>query len=89
MVDGIRVRPIELLEDSRCPALVRCVWAGQIRLLVEVMRGDGLRQQRELILGQPQQISWGTLTLSHAEPPKAVPGTIDPAAYRFTFTFVR
>ena len=89
MVGGVKVRPIELLEDSRCPALVRCVWAGRVRLLVEVVRDDGAHQQRELTLGEPQHIDWGTLTLSHVEPAKLAPGTIDPQACRFTFSFAR
>ena len=85
-VGGLRVRPIELLEDSRCPALVRCVWAGQVRVLVDVTRGDGAHQQRELTLGKPQNIDWGMLTLVDVQPPKLAPGTTDPRAYRFTFT---
>ena len=85
-VDGLRVRPIELLEDSRCPALVRCVWAGQVRVLVDVTRGDGAHQQRDLTLGKPQNIDWGMLTLVDVQPPKLAPGTTDPRAYRFTFT---
>ena len=26
---GLRVRPLEVLEDSRCPQNARCVWAGR------------------------------------------------------------
>lgn len=86
-VGGLQVRPLELLEDSRCPALVRCVWAGQVRLLVDVMRGNGAHQQRELTLGQPQNIDWGHLTLTDVQPPKLTPGATDPATYRFIFRF--
>ncbi len=86
-IAGMRIRPLELLEDSRCPALVRCVWAGQVRLLVDVTRGGGAHQQRELTLGQPQNIDWGWLTLADVQPPKLAPGATDPAAYRFTFRF--
>ena len=85
-VGGLRVRPVELLEDSRCPVLVRCVWAGQVRVLVDVTRGDGAHQQRDLTLGKPQNIDWGMLTLVDVQPPKLAPGTTDPRAYRFTFT---
>ena len=88
-VGGIRVRPVELLEDSRCPASVQCVWAGQVRVLVDVYRADGAHQQRDLTLGKPQNIDWGTLTLVDAQPPKLAPGRTDPGAYRFTFRFER
>jgi len=33
---GLRVRPLEVLEDSRCPQNARCVWAGRLRLRVNV-----------------------------------------------------
>jgi hypothetical protein len=85
LVDGLRVRPLELLEDSRCPARVQCVWAGQVRVLVEIHRSDGAHQQRTLTLGQPQNIDWGRLSLTRVDPPKLVPGTIDPRFYRFSF----
>ncbi len=88
-VGGLRIRPVELLEDSRCPASVQCVWAGQVRVLVDVTRGDGAHQRRDLTLGQPQNIDWGMLTLADVQPPKLAPGTTDPRAYRFTFAFVR
>lgn len=41
--DGLRVRPIEVLEDSRCPQNARCVWAGRLRLRVNV-EGVGERE---------------------------------------------
>lgn len=33
---GLRVRPLEVVEDSRCPQNARCVWAGRLRLRVNV-----------------------------------------------------
>lgn len=35
-VGDLRVRPLEVLEDSRCPIDVDCVWAGRIRVKVAV-----------------------------------------------------
>ncbi|MBY0564988.1 MAG: hypothetical protein K2P58_12480 [Hyphomonadaceae bacterium] len=40
---GLRVRPLEILEDSRCPQNARCVWAGRLRLRVSV-EGAGERE---------------------------------------------
>jgi hypothetical protein len=34
--NGLRVRPLEVLEDSRCPQNARCVWAGRMRLRVAI-----------------------------------------------------
>ena len=84
-VNGIRIRPIEVVEDSRCPALVRCVWEG--RLVVRArMYGSGWTQIRDFQLGVPQAVDWNHVTLVSAEPQKTAPGDIEPRAYRFTFT---
>ena len=84
-VNGLRIRPIEVVEDSRCPAMVNCVWEG--RLVVRArMSGSGWTQIRDFQLGVPQAVDWNHITLISAEPPKAAPGKIDPRAYRFTFT---
>jgi hypothetical protein len=40
---GLLVRPVEVLEDSRCPHNARCVWAGRLRLRVNV-EGVGERE---------------------------------------------
>src|SRR5215510_15315797 len=44
--DGLRLRPLEVLEDSRCPQNARCIWAGRLRLRVNV---DGVGD-REITL---------------------------------------
>ena len=41
--NGLRVRPLEVIEDSRCPQNARCVWAGRLRLKVAV-EGVGERE---------------------------------------------
>ena len=41
--NGLRVRPLEVLEDSRCPQNARCIWAGRLRLRVNV-EGVGERE---------------------------------------------
>lgn len=90
IVDGIRVRPLSVIEDSRCPASVQCVWAGQVRLLVEIdAPGGGEQQRRELTMGQPVSLYGGRLTLSGVQPPKGIPGAIEDQRYRFTFRFER
>jgi hypothetical protein len=83
---NLSVRPLALLEDSRCPASVQCVWAGQVRIRAEItdVMGTGLR---ELTLGRPVALDGGSVTLVSVEPPKLTPGATNPSAYRFTFLF--
>ena len=82
-LDGITVRPLAVIEDSRCPASVQCVWAGRVRISADI-GGTGTR---ELTLGEPAAVSGGTLTLVDVRPGKRAPGTIPSRDYQFTFTF--
>lgn len=82
----LSVRPLAVLEDSRCPASVQCVWAGRVRIRAEItdLMGTGFR---ELTLGQPLQMDGGTVSLVAVDPPRLAPGATDRRDYRFTFRF--
>jgi hypothetical protein len=84
--NGLRVRPIAVVEDSRCPTDVTCVWAGRLVVRSEVS-GGSWRRTFDLELGKPQQVADGALTLVAAVPAKVAGSEIDPRAYRFTFDF--
>jgi hypothetical protein len=84
-LDGLTVRPVAILEDSRCPASVQCVWAGRVQISAEVS-GAGTR---ELTLGEGLTVSGGTLTLVDVRPSKRTPEAIPTRDYQFTFTFQR
>ena len=84
-LDGLTVRPLAVIEDSRCPASVQCVWAGRLRISADIS-GAGTR---ELTLGEPVSVSGGTLTMVDVRPGKRTPETIPSRAYQFTFTFQR
>lgn len=85
-VSGPSVRPIKLIEDSRCPSGVACVWAGRLVVRVEV-RGGAWKKQLDLTLGQGQHVADGELTLMSATPEPRSDRKIAPADYRFTFAF--
>ena len=84
-LDGLTVRPLAVIEDSRCPAEVQCIWAGRVRIRAEVS-GGGLH---ELTLGEPLAVSGGTLTLVDVRPSKRTPEAVAPRSYQFTFRFQR
>lgn len=81
--DGLIIRPLELIEDSRCPANVQCVWAGRLRVRADV---DGA--VRELTLGEALETPRGTFLFAVASPgawaqwPEA---EVARPAYRFGF----
>lgn len=85
-VGGLRVRPVEVVEDSRCPTNVTCVWAGRLILRAEVAK-RGFRQTRNLILGEAQEVPGGKLTLVSAEPGRLAGEQPAPPPTRFTFKF--
>ncbi|HYI48685.1 MAG TPA: hypothetical protein VEX35_09485 [Allosphingosinicella sp.] len=82
---GLSVRPIAVLEDSRCPSGVQCIWAGRLRLRAAIS-GVG---ETELILGQPFALpGGGTLTLAAAAPAprhRPPPGAETGPSTRFAF----
>jgi len=85
-VGGVTVRPLRIVEDSRCPADAVCVWAGQLVLLVEVdYRGGSETFRGNMTLGQRLALGDVGITLIDAQPPKMAARQTPPGAYRFTF----
>ena len=84
--NGLYVRPIAVVEDSRCPINAVCVWAGRLVVRSEV-RGGSWKKVLDLELGKSEPVADGALTLIAAEPSKLAGTPADPLAYRFTFDF--
>lgn len=80
----LAVRPLAVIEDSRCPRDVTCVWAGRLRLGAAV---GGV--PAELVLGEPFALpGGGTITLVAATPEpwqNPPPGVEGRPASRFAF----
>lgn len=85
-VDGPIVKPVEVIEDSRCPKDVQCVWAGRVRVKMLWMRADG---PRTFILSTEGStpIADGTMTLSNVRPERRKNGKVDRDDYRFSLSF--
>jgi hypothetical protein len=89
-VGGATIRPIQVIEDSRCPVDAVCVWAGRLILLAEVdYRGGSETFRGNLTLGEPLRVGLEAVTLVAAEPAPLAGKPIDPRAYRFTFAYSR
>lgn len=85
-VNGLRIRPVAVVEDSRCPMNARCVWAG--RIIVRVALGGGVT--RDLTLGETSPHGGGRLALVSAEPNRMAGAPApQPRDYRFVFTYER
>lgn len=79
--------PLEVLEDSRCPADVQCVWAGQVRIRATIHLGAG-DTNAELTTGKPIALADGTLELVEVKPATSSNAAIAPGDYRFGFRFM-
>ena len=85
MVNGVALRPLAVVEDSRCPINVQCVWAGRLVVRTRLtLRGGAEARETDFTLGVPQTIPGGILTLVRAEPPKIAEATSPPASL-FTY----
>ena len=83
---GERITPINVDEDSRCPVGTQCIWAGTVRLKVDVYPSIANRAYF-VTLGQPAVVEGGTLELEQVSPRRMSTGQIPPNHYRFTLRY--
>ena len=55
----IKVKFIELIEDSRCPTDVRCVWAGNGKIKLRLSKGSDEEIVELNTLVKPQAVEFG------------------------------
>lgn len=87
-VGGPVIRPVRVLEDSRCPINARCIRAGDVRVLIEILQPPG-KSSVEVSLTKSAQIADGQLSLTNVTPDRGLtssPGP-KPGDYRFSFKF--
>ncbi|HZS43067.1 MAG TPA: hypothetical protein VFA52_02490 [Candidatus Paceibacterota bacterium] len=81
---GITATVVEVVEDSRCPVDVNCIWAGTVKVNIKL-------QQRQLFttqtaeLNKPINMYGWTGELINVAPIKKASAPISPNDYRFTF----
>jgi hypothetical protein len=81
-VGGLTVRPLAVVEDSRCPSNVTCVWAGRVVLRVAI---SGMGGTPTISSIEPLALpGGGALVLESVWPPR-VHGEPPAGPYRFGF----
>lgn len=83
-VGALTVTPEALIEDSRCPADVQCVWAGRLVLRARI-EGRGWRETADLTLGRAYVTRGTRLTLIRVEPERTSQSPPSQSSYRFAF----
>lgn len=84
-IDQTSIRPIRVIEDSRCPANARCIWGGRVVVRADVRTGR-YRQRIDLTLGEARHIANRTITLTSVEPIRFTNSVLRPGNYRLGFT---
>ncbi len=46
-----RITFIDVIEDSRCPSDISCIWAGQAKVIIGVYVDGVLKEEKEFIFG--------------------------------------
>ena len=83
-VGALVVTPRAVLEDSRCPTTVQCIWAGRVVVRTQI-DGAGWRDTRDLVLGEPQAVREHRVALTSVQPGKQGGAQVPPTAYLFGF----
>lgn len=88
VADQVLIYPWAVLEDSRCPANVNCVWAGRIKVALRLQNPE---TKKELVagtvleLGQSVKVNGLELTLLEVQPNQISGTKIKDGEYRFIF----
>lgn len=83
----VTVKFVELIEDSRCPADVNCVWAGVAKIKVRLSRAGRSAVVELNTMDKRSTVFQGyTVTLTELEPRQSTTSKYSPSAYEATFT---
>ena len=78
---SVDLTPISVDQDSRCLSGVQCIWAGTVRLKVQV-EPAGADHTVFAMLGQPLGVDGGTLLLEQVTPRRSSTRRQDGKLYR-------
>ncbi|MBC7836206.1 hypothetical protein H7X87_00295 [Acetobacteraceae bacterium] len=80
----IKITPLEVLEDSRCPIDVQCIQAGTVRLRAQMV--DGMGTGTEIFtLGQTITGEVASITLLEVKPARESGSPVTNSQYQFVF----
>lgn len=82
-----------IVGDSRCPADVQCIWAGNVTVNI-TLSSNGETETRDMSsdgvpYGVPYKFGAYEISISNIEPAKTSPGKTSTGDYRITFHLTR
>lgn len=85
---GVYITPTKVVSDSRCPADVTCVWAGEVKLAVHLEKkvmGENKSADVTFISGTIVNFQGSSITLVDVQPQQKSKSSILDKDYVFTF----
>jgi hypothetical protein len=83
-INGVKITLNKIVEDSRCPSGVQCVWAGRVVANV-TLKSETDTETIEMTMGQNVYIETYTVKIDDVTPNKRSTKDIPPQDYTFTF----
>ena len=80
---GVRIRFVAVTLDSRCPKDTTCIWAGEVKAQIDVLKISQVWQV-EIPEGGSTSVDERRVTLVRIEPPLMSTARIAPQDYRAT-----
>jgi hypothetical protein len=81
---AMKVTFVSVTEDSRCPRDVACIWAGEVKVQLEIQQASQAASQVEIPEGGSTVAGACRVTLVRIEPQPASTARIAPQDYRAT-----
>jgi len=83
---GLTVEFVKVVEDSRCPTDVTCVWAGEVKVLLSTRFRAADAFQSEITAGQDATVGDFRLAVVRVQPERVSTREIAPEEYRVTLS---
>jgi hypothetical protein len=86
----ITIKFLELVEDSRCPADVNCVWAGIAKIKIQLNKNGKTAVVELNTQNEKSTVFQGhTVTLKDLQPRQSTTSKYSPSAYSATLTITK
>lgn len=86
---GLTVEFVSVLEDSRCPSDVTCVWAGEVKVQLSTRFDAAEAVLHEVKAGQPATVGDLQLGIVRVQPERISTRELSPEQYRVTLKVER
>jgi hypothetical protein len=81
---GLSVEFVRVVEDSRCPTDVTCVWAGEVKVQLSTRMREAEAVQHQITAGQDATVGEFRLAVVRVRPERISTREISPPEYRAT-----